>query len=155
VPRWDWFCFGQKPFNPYDIADDGTIVGAIGSAGSAGATMVNDLLGKQKLVDFLKAQGVINASDLGVISVARKISSNGRHIAGWTGVDGRYASFSLSIDQLWVCNKGKSMQVGYPTGVATQIKKGASLGMCEADLPLQYKANYQACVTVNKARRLR
>jgi hypothetical protein len=34
------------------------------------------------------------------------------------------------------------MQVGYPTGVATQIKKGASLGMCEADLPLQYKANY-------------
>jgi len=140
-PWWDWFCFGDKPFNPYDISDEGTIVGAIGS-GSSIAMMVNDVLGTQKLVDFLKAQGVINATDLGVASAARKISSNGRHITGWTATDYQTVSFSLTFDQLWVCRNGKSMQVGYPTGVATQLKKGASLGMCEADLPLQYKANY-------------
>lgn len=137
-PWWDWWCFGEKPFNPYDISDEGTIVGAI----SGIAMMVNDALGSQKLVDFLKAQGVINATDLGIASSARKISSNGKHITGWAATDYQLVSFSLTFDQLWVCRKGKSMQVGYPTGVATQLKNGASLGMCEADLPLQYKANY-------------
>lgn len=141
-PPWDWFCFGQTPFNPYDISDEGTIVGAIGSAGSASATIVSDVLGTQKLVEFLAAQGVMNALDVGVVSVARKISSNGRHITGWTATDGAIVSFSMTFDQLWVCRNGKSMQVGYPVGVATQLKKGANLGMCEADLPLQYKANY-------------
>ena len=29
-PWWDWFCFGAKPFNPYDISDDGTMVGGFG-----------------------------------------------------------------------------------------------------------------------------
>jgi len=141
-PWWDWFCFGQTPFNPYDIADDGTLVGAIGSAGSASATMFNEVLGSQKLVGFLKGQGVMNANDLGIVSVARKISSNGKHIVGWTGVDGAYVSFSLTLDQLWVCRNGKSAQVGYPGAVATQLKKGATLGMCEADLPLQYRSNF-------------
>jgi len=141
-PWWDWFCFGDKPFNPYDIADDGTIVGGIGSSGSSSAMLVNDVLGAQKLVDFLKAQGVVNATDLGIASAATKISSNGMHIAGWTATDYQSVSFSLTFDQLWVCRNGKSMQVGYPSGVAAQLKKGASLGMCEADLPLQYKANY-------------
>ena len=141
-PPWDWFCWGDLPFNPYDISDDGTLVGAIGSAGAAGATMFNDVLGSQKLVDFLKAQGVMNANDLAIVSVARKISSNGKHIVGWTGVDGAYVSFSLTLDQLWVCRKGKSMQLGYPGAVASQLNKGATLGMCEADLPLQYRGNY-------------
>lgn len=138
-PWWDWFCFGEKPFNPYDIADDGTIVGAMDNGT---ATMVNDVLGTVKLADFLKAQGVINASDLGVASNARKITSNGKHIAGWAAVDGAYVSFSLTLDQLWVCRNGKSQQVGYPGAVASHLKKGATLGMCEADLPLQYKANF-------------
>ncbi|HET6565543.1 MAG TPA: hypothetical protein VFG52_09045 [Xanthomonadales bacterium] len=141
-PPWDWFCFGAKPFNPYDIADDGSLVGAIGTAGTASAMLVNDVLGTQKLVDFLKGQGVINANDLSIVSVARKISTNGKHIVGWTGVDGDYQSFKLTLDQLWVCRKGKSMQVGYPQGVVSQLKQGATLGMCEADLPLQYKSNF-------------
>ena len=104
--------------------------------------MVNEVLGVQKLVDFLKAQGVMNANDLGVASSAFGISNNGKHIVGWTAADGNYASFKLTLDQLWVCRDGKSMQVGYPSGVASQLKKGAALGMCEEDLPLQYKANY-------------
>jgi hypothetical protein len=141
-PWWDWFCFGSKPFNPYDIADDGTMVGAIGTASGAGATLVSDLLGTQKLTDFLRGQGVINAADLEIASTATKISSNGRHIVGWTAVDGYFGSFKLTLDQLWVCRKGKSMQVGYPIGVATQMQNGATLGMCEDDLPLQYKGNY-------------
>ena len=141
-PWWDWFCFGAKPFNPYDIADDGTMVGAIGTASGAGATLVNDLLGTQKLTDFLRGQGVINATDLEIASTATKISSNGRHIVGWTAVDGYFGSFKLTLDQLWVCRKGKSMQVGYPGGVASQLENGATLGMCEEDLPLQYKGNY-------------
>jgi hypothetical protein len=82
---------------------------------------------------------VINATDLSIVSNASKISSNGKHIAGWTAVDGYLASFKLTLDQLYVCNKGKSQRVGYPGAVATQLKKGATLGMCEADLPLQYK----------------
>jgi len=141
-PWWDWFCFGSKPFNPYDISDDGTMVGAFGSASGSGATLVNDLLGTQKLVDFLKAQGVVNATDLGVVSNANKISSNGKHIAGWTAVDGFFGSFKLTLDQLYVCSNGKTKQVGYPTGVESQLKNGATLGMCEADLPLQYKGNF-------------
>jgi hypothetical protein len=141
-PPWDWFCWGDTPFNPYDVSDEGTMVGAIGGAGSASAVIVNDVLGTQKLVDFLKAQGVINATDLGIVSGARKVSSNGKHIAGWAASDGESVSFSLTLDQLWVCRNGKSTQVGYPGGVAAQLKKGATLGMCEADLPLQYKANF-------------
>jgi hypothetical protein len=57
-------------------------------------------------------------------------------------VDGVQGSFKLTFDQLWVCRNNKSMQVGYPGGVASQLSKGAALGMCEADLPLQYKGNF-------------
>jgi len=141
-PLWDWFCWGANPFNPYDISDDGTMVGAYGTASSSASVMVSKALGTQKLVDFLKAQGVINANDLGVVSNATKISSNGKHIVGWTAVDGYFGSFKLTLDQLYVCRDGKTMQVGYPTAVATQLKKGAALGMCEDDLPLQYKGNF-------------
>ena len=141
-PLWDWFCWGAKPFNPYDISDDGTMVGAFGSAGSQSSTLVSELLGTQKLVEFLKGQGVINANDLGIVSNANKISTNGKHIAGWTAVDGYWGSFKLTLDQLYVCRDGKTKQVGYPDGVASQLEKGAMLGMCEADLPLQYKGNF-------------
>lgn len=141
-PLWDWFCFGSNPFNPYDISNDGTMVGAYGSASGQSATLVSEVLGTQKLVDFLMAQGVMNANDLGIVSGATKISSNGRHIVGWTAVDGTRASFRLTLDQLYVCNKGKSQRVGYPGAVAAQLKNGATLGMCEADLPLQYKGNF-------------
>lgn len=141
-PWWDWFCFGAKPFNPYDISDDGTMVGALGSAGSQIAYIYNEVLGSQKLVDFLKSQGVINANDLGVVSNANKISNNGKHIAGWTAVDGYWASFKMTFDQLYVCRKGMTKQVGYPNGVASQLAQGATLGMCEADLPLQYRGNF-------------
>lgn len=139
-PPWDWFCWGSTPFNPYDIADDGTLVGAIGSAGSSQATIVSDALGGHiKLVDFLKGQGVINAGDVGVVANATKITSGGRHIVGWTAVDGYWGSFKLTLDQLYVCDKDKSQRVGYPGAVAEKLSKGATLGMCEADLPLQYK----------------
>ncbi|MDJ0905852.1 MAG: hypothetical protein QNI96_07525 [Woeseiaceae bacterium] len=139
-PPFDWFCWGSKPFNPYDLSDDGTMVGAVGTAGSSEATIVAAALGGNiKLVDFLKGQGVINATDLALVSNAAKISSNGKHIVGWTAVDGYFASFKITLDQLYVCDKGKSKRVGYPGAVATKLAKGATLGMCEADLPLQYK----------------
>jgi hypothetical protein len=141
-PIFDWFCFGDRPFNAYDIADNGTLVGAIGATGSAQATFVDAVLGTQKLVDFLKAQGVMNANDLSISSAANKITTNAMHIAGWTAVDGNLGSFKLNLDQLWVCRNDKSMQVGYPGGVASQLAKGATLGMCAADLPLQYKGNF-------------
>ena len=126
----------------YDISDDGTMVGAYGSAGSSAAVVVNEVLGTQKLAEFLAGQGVMNAADLGVVSNARKITTNGRHIAGWAGVDGNLVSFKLTLDQLYVCKKDKTIQVGYPGAVEAQLKGGAELGMCEADLPLQYKLNY-------------
>ncbi len=139
-PPDDWFCFGYRPFNPYDIADDGTLVGGMGSAGSAQATIVAEALGgKHKLVDFLAAQGVINATDLSIVSNATKITSNGEHIVGWTAVDGDLVSFKLTLDLLYVCRNEKSLRVAYPEGVEDLLKQGATLGMCEADLPLQYK----------------
>jgi hypothetical protein len=141
-PWWDWFCWGDKPFRPYDIADDRTMVGSFGSAGSSGASLHNELLGTHRLVDFLRGQGVVNANDLDLVSAANKISTNGKHIVGWTAVDGYWASFKLTLDQLWVCRSGKSRQVGYPGGVADQLARGANVGMCEDDLPLQFKANY-------------
>jgi hypothetical protein len=92
-----------------------------------------------KLVYFLKGQGVINATDLALASSAVKISSNGKHIVGWTAVDGYFGSFRITLDQIYVCDKGKSQRVGYPGAVSAKLAKGATLGMCEADRPLQYK----------------
>ena len=139
-PPFDWFCWGSTPFNPWDIADDGTLVGAFGSAGSSQATIISDALGGEiELAEFLAGQGVMNATDLSVASNATKITSNGRHIVGWAALDGYFGSFKLTLDQLYVCHKGKSQRVGYPGAVATKLKNGATLGMCEADLPLQYK----------------
>ena len=141
-PPFDWFCYGVIQFNPYDISDEGTLVGAIGRGPGSIAHIHNDLLGTQKLVDFLKAQGVINANDVGLASNVTKISNNGKHLVGWAAFDGYLGSFKLTLDQLYVCRNDKTMQVGYPQGVASQLDKGATLGMCEADLPLQYKANF-------------
>jgi hypothetical protein len=139
-PWWDWFCFGDSPFFPYDIADTGTLVGAIGTASGAQAAIVADALGgDHKLADFLRGQGVMNASDLATVSTATKVSSNGRHIVGWTAVDGYFGSFKLTLDQLFVCSDGKSQRVGYPGAVADKLAAGATLGMCEQDLPLQFK----------------
>jgi hypothetical protein len=139
-PPDDWFCFGRRPFNPYDIADDGTLVGGIGTAGSAQAMMVAAALGgKHKLEDLLKAQGVMNATDLSVVSNATKITSNGKFIVGWTAVDGALVSFKLELDLLYVCKNEESVRVAYPKGVEYQLSKGATLGMCADDLPLQYK----------------
>ena len=75
-------------------------------------------------------------------STATRLSRNGRHMVGWTAVEGYFASWKLSLDQLWVCRKGRSQKVGYPGGVASQLAAGAELGLCEADLPKQYKDNY-------------
>jgi hypothetical protein len=139
-PPFDWFCWGSLAFNPYDLSDDGTMVGAMGTATSSQATIVSEALGGDiKLVDFLKGQGVINATDLALVSNAVKISSNGKHIVGWTAVDGYFASFRITLDQLYVCDKDRSQRVGYPGAVSTKLAKGATLGMCDADLPRQYK----------------
>ena len=140
-PPWDWFCFGATPFYAYDISDTGTMTGAMGTAGSSQATMVSDVLGgKQKLVDFLKGQGVINATDLSLVSNATKITSNGRHITGWTILsNGAQASFKLDLERLYVCEDDTSQRVPYPNIVELKLNNGATLGMCEADLPLQYK----------------
>lgn len=139
-PSWDWFCFGDKPFNPYDIADDGTLVGAIGTAAGAGAMIVSEALGgEHRLGDLLRGQGVINASDLEVVSTATGISTDGKHIVGWAALENAFGSFKLTLDQLFVCKNKKTLKVGYPSGVSAQLKNGATLGMCEADLPKQYK----------------
>ena len=86
--------------------------------------------------------GMPNANDLSIASTATRVSRNGRHMVGWTAVDGYFASWKLSLDQLWVCRNGRSQKVGYPDGVADQLAKGAELGLCAADLPKQYKDNY-------------
>lgn len=78
-----------------------------------------------KVTEDLAAQGVLNANDLGIVSN-----------------DGYFGSFKLTLDQLYVCRKRKTRQVGYPNGVADQLMQGATLGICEADLPLQYRSNF-------------
>ena len=80
-----------------------------------------------------------NATDLELVSGGVKITSGGRHITGWTAVDGYFGSFTLTLDQLFVCSDGKSQRVGYPGAVADKLAAGATLGMCEQDLPLQFK----------------
>ena len=37
--------------------------------------------------------------------------------ASWTAVDGYWGSYVLTLDQLFVCEKGKSKRVGYPGAV--------------------------------------
>jgi hypothetical protein len=54
-------------------------------------------------------------------------------------VDGALVSFKLELDLLYVCKNEESVRVAYPKGVEYQLSKGATLGMCADDLPLQYK----------------
>lgn len=51
--------------------------------------------------------------------------------------------YSISPDTAGLKPRGHCGRLGYPGAVATALNKGATLSMCEADPPKQYKVNVQ------------
>jgi hypothetical protein len=46
-------------------------------------------------------------------------------------------SFAVTLDQVWICSKGKSKLVGFPGAVESHLARGAELGLCAADRPIE------------------
>lgn len=58
------------------------------------------------------------------------ISASGREVVGLPQ-PGLPLSFHINMDQVYVCEKGKSVLTGFPEGVRAKVAKGARLGRCE------------------------
>jgi hypothetical protein len=86
--------------------------------------------------EFLQGQGVMEAYAGAMISPLA-VSGDGKTIVGWGINDVSQLSFAVTLDQVWVCNGGKSQMVGFPGGMSSQLKRGAELGLCEADRPIE------------------
>ncbi|HMB60586.1 MAG TPA: hypothetical protein VKN35_11800 [Xanthomonadales bacterium] len=136
-----WDCEWQPEFifpaEGWAVSDKGDIV--LGRAGDWWNGFVGfiwtEATGMLELNEFLQNQGVMEAFNNQLIGPLA-VSGDGKTMAGWgTGPNG-YVSFAVTLDQVWMCNKGTSKLAGFPGAMATQLSKGASLGLCEADRPI-------------------
>ena len=120
--------------NAFAISDDGKIV--LGRSGSPWDGFVGwiwmEELGMVDFNKFLQGQGIMEAY-LNDLIGALAISGDGKTIVGWGLGANDQMSFAVTLDQVWVCRKGKSSLAGFPTAMLTQLKNGATLGLCEQD----------------------
>ncbi len=118
----------------FGVSDKGDIV--VGRAGDFWygfqGFLWTEALGMVDLGEFLRNQGIVEAYTNELISPLA-ISGDGKTIVGWGFSDVDIISFAVTLDQVWVCNKGKSQLVGFPGGMESLMKKGATPGLCEAD----------------------
>jgi hypothetical protein len=114
---------------PTDMTDDGSVI--IGRAGSFFTGFVGAIwfegLGWMNFNDFLSKQGVVEAANVPFDNPI-SISASGREIVG--GVAGASVAFHLDIDQLFVCDDGVDVQVGFPNGMVDALNAGAEFGRC-------------------------
>jgi hypothetical protein len=104
------------------------IVGRAGSfqLGFAGAIWFEGI-GWMNFDDFLGKQGVAEASGSGFNNPI-SISASGREITG--GIAGATIAFHINIDQVFVCENGQDVQVGFPNGMIDALQAGAEFGRC-------------------------
>ena len=121
---------GSPPVLLSDANDDATvIVGRSGAfrSGYAGVLWIEDI-GWMSWPEFFRKQGVPEASIV-PFDNPLSISASGREVVG--GIAGASFSWWVNIDQVYVCEKGKSIQTGFPNGLRAKIAKGALFGRCE------------------------
>jgi hypothetical protein len=133
----DWVPEIELPASAFGISANGNIV--VGRAGSpwdgfAGFLWMEEL-GMIHFGEFLRAQGIVEAYTNDIISPLA-ISGDGKTIVGWGLGATDQMSFAVTLDQVWVCRKGKSSLAGFPGGMLTQLRNGATLGLCEEDRPI-------------------
>ena len=140
IAPWDcpWMPVIDFPAEAFGVSDKGDIV--VGRAGDFWNGFIGFMwmeeLGMIDFNEFLQGQGVMEAYSSALISPLA-ISGDGKTIVGWGFNDVNVLSFAVTLDQVWVCNGGKSQMVGFPGGMSSQLKRGAELGLCEADRPIE------------------
>ncbi len=120
---------GPIPVLPTDMNDDGTVI--VGRAGSFFTGFVGGIwlegIGWMNFNDFLGKQGVSEAAAVPFDNPI-SISASGREIVG--GLAGAVMAWHIDIDQIFVCEDGRDVQVGFPNGLISKLKKGAAFGRC-------------------------
>jgi hypothetical protein len=121
---------GPLALTPFDTSDDGSvIVGRGGSfrTGLIGGIWIEDL-GWFNLRDFLYEQGVTESFDF---PMDNPLSLDGNATKMMGGLAGSQFSWLVEMDQVYVCDGGESVLVGFPGGLRDAIAGGAEFGRCE------------------------
>ena len=120
---------GKPPLEIFDMSDDGSIlVGRSGSffTGFVGALWI-ERIGWMTWDDFFRKQGVVEANI--PFSNPISISGTGTEVVG--GMVGASFSWLVNMSQVFVCERGNSIQTGFPNGLRAKIAAGAKFGRCE------------------------
>jgi hypothetical protein len=120
------------------VSDTGDVV--LGRAGNfwdgfAGFLWMKGL-GMIDLNEFLKAQGVMEAYTTSLIGPLA-IAGDGKTLVGWGAGERDYVSFVVTLDQVWVCERNRSTLVGFPGAMLSHLARGAELGLCAGDRPIE------------------
>ena len=121
---------GTPPVEIFDMSDDGSIlIGRTGSffTGFEGALWI-ERVGWMTWKDFFRKQGVVEAANV-PFSNPISISGSGREVVG--GIPGASFSWIVNMSQVFVCERGNSIQAGFPNGLRAKIAAGAKFGRCE------------------------
>jgi hypothetical protein len=121
---------GKPAVDIFDMNDDGTIlIGRSGSfwTGFTGVVWIQQV-GWMTWDSFFRKQGVAEASRV-QFSNPIAISGSGREVVG--GTVGAAFSWLANIDQVFVCERGNSIQTGFPNGLREKLAGGAVFGRCE------------------------
>lgn len=121
---------GKPPMEIFDMSDDGSVlVGRSGSfwTGFVGALWIEQV-GWLTWEQFFRRQGVAEASNV-QFSNPISISGTGSEVVG--GSVGASFSWLVNMSQVFVCERGNSVQTGFPNGLRAKIAGGAKLGRCE------------------------
>jgi hypothetical protein len=121
---------GTPPVEIFDMSDDGSIlVGRTGSffTGFVGALWIEGI-GWMTWDDFFRKQGVVEAASV-PFSNPISISGTGSEVVG--GIVGASFSWIVNMSQVFVCERGNSIQAGFPNGLRAKIAAGARFGRCE------------------------
>lgn len=124
--------FGTAPMTVSAVSDKGDIV--LGRAGGfftgfAGGIWIEGL-GWMTMQEFLHKQGVVEAEGLPLpFDNPAAISASGSEIVG--GIAGLQFSWMIKADQVYVCENGQSVLVGFPNGLKAKVASGARFGRCE------------------------
>ncbi len=121
---------GKPAMEIFDMSDDGSVlVGRSGSfwTGFVGALWI-ERAGWMTWDQFFRRQGVAEASNV-QFSNPISISGTGREVVG--GTVGASFSWIVNMSQVFVCERGNSIQTGFPEGLRAKLAAGAQLGRCE------------------------
>jgi hypothetical protein len=140
IAPWDcaWIPEVVFPAEAFGVSDNGDIV--IGRAGDFWNGFIGFLwtesLGMIDFNEFLQGQGIMEAYSTALIGPLA-VSGDGKTIVGWGLSDVAQVSFAVTLDQVWICSKGRSKLVGFPGGMESHLARGAELGLCAADRPIE------------------